>query len=77
MIIEFSAGKIIATQHEVVVRIIGEQMVMLQAQPEAIQLFANGSNVVVANGSECKWSIKLDDEEQLLALSQVIGIACQ
>lgn len=77
MLIEFSAGKIIANQHEVVVRLVGDQMVTMQAQIDAIQLIGKGANVVLANAGECKWSIKLDSESQLLALSQVVGIAVE
>ncbi len=74
MLIEFSGGKIIATQHELVVRVNGEQMVTMQAQIDAIQLIGKGANVILANAGECKWSIKLDNELQLIMVSQAIGI---
>ncbi|EGS57537.1 phosphotransferase system IIA component [Vibrio cholerae HC-51A1] len=32
-----------------------------------------GVNVMIANGSESKWSVKLDDEEQLSAIAQTLG----
>jgi len=62
MVIEFSHGKIIVTPHEVVVR-------------DAVQLIGRGANVLVANGAECKWSIKLDSESQLIEISQQLGVA--
>ncbi|KAB0300686.1 DUF3389 domain-containing protein [Vibrio fortis] len=73
MVITFSGGKIIATPHELVVRLDGEHRVTLQAQVDAIQLIGKGANVVSANGSECKWSIKLDDEQQLRDIANEIG----
>ncbi|GAB2650386.1 DUF3389 domain-containing protein [Vibrio panuliri] len=77
MVIEFSIGKIIATPHEVVIKIQGTQMITLQAQTDAIQLIGRGANVVTANCSEAKWSIKLDNEQQLLDLAAQIGIAIE
>ena len=52
-------------------------MVTLQAQTDAIQLLGRGANVVLSHGAECKWSIKLDSEEQLAELSREIGIDIQ
>lgn len=69
MVITFKGGKIIATAHEIVVRLEGEHRVTLQAQVDSIQLIGKGANVISANGSECKWSIKLDNEQQLNELS--------
>ncbi len=77
MVIEFSLGKIIATQREVVIKLTGDAMVTLQAQTDAIQLLGRGANVVLAHGAECKWSIKLDDEAQLKQLAREIGIEIQ
>jgi len=77
LVIDFKSGKIIATPHEIVVRLDGEHRVTLQAQTDAIQLIGNGANVISVNGAECKWSIKLDNQEQLTELSDVIGIAIQ
>ncbi|MDG3085432.1 DUF3389 domain-containing protein [Vibrio hannami] len=73
MIIEFKNGKVIANQFEVVVRLNGENMVTMQSQVDAIELIS-GANVITANGSECKWSVKLDNENQLQQLSQEVGI---
>ncbi|EGR0365846.1 DUF3389 domain-containing protein [Vibrio cholerae] len=69
MVIQFSGGKIIVTPHEVVVRLGHENRVTL----EAITLMGKGANVMIANGSESKWSVKLDDEEQLSAIAQTLG----
>ncbi|MEF1260358.1 DUF3389 domain-containing protein, partial [Vibrio harveyi] len=74
MVIEFSLGKIIATQREVVIKLNGNGMVTMQAQVDAIQLLGRGANVVLAHGAETKWSIKLDDEDQLSKLAQEICI---
>ncbi|NVC94576.1 DUF3389 domain-containing protein [Vibrio natriegens] len=77
MVIEFSLGKIIATQREIVIKFSGASMVTLQAQTDAIQLLGRGANVVLCHGAECKWSIKLDNEEQLILISKEIGIDIQ
>lgn len=73
MVIEFKNGKIIVTPHELVVKMSGENMITLQAQSDAISLIGRGANVIAANGSETKWSIKLDSEEQLLKVASEIG----
>ncbi|HAU8251811.1 TPA: DUF3389 family protein [Vibrio vulnificus] len=75
MVIEFSHGKIIITPHEVFVRLQGGHSVTLSVQVDAVQLIGRGANVLVANGAECKWSIKLDSESQLIEISQQLGIA--
>ncbi len=77
MVIEFSLGKIIATQREVVIKLTGTSMITLQAQTDAIQLLGRGANVVLSHGAECKWSMKLDDEDQLKQLAQEIGVDIQ
>ncbi|MEH0801393.1 DUF3389 domain-containing protein [Vibrio alginolyticus] len=77
MVIEFSLGKIIATQREIVIKLSSSAIVTLQAQTDAIQLLGRGANVVLSHGAECKWSIKLDNEEQLAELSREIGIDIQ
>lgn len=73
MVINFSAGKIIVTAYEIVVRIDGEQKLVLQAQSDAVTLIGQGANVISVNGSECKWSLKLDCAEQLLDISKQLG----
>lgn len=77
MVIEFSLGKIIAIQREIVIKLSGSAMVTLQAQTDSIQLLGRGANVVLSHGAECKWSIKLDNEEQLADLAREIGIDIQ
>ncbi|NAX43126.1 PTS sugar transporter subunit IIA [Vibrio sp. V17_P4S1T151] len=73
MVIEFSGGKIIVTPHELVVRVLGDLAITLQAQADAVQLIGRGANVISVNCSESKWSIKLDNEEQIKQLSQQLG----
>lgn len=77
MVIEFKYGKIIATQYEVVIRLDGEHRAIMQATADAVQLMGNGANVVVLNCSEAKWSIKLDNEQQLKQLADSIGCSIQ
>ncbi|WP_394150997.1 DUF3389 family protein [Vibrio maritimus] len=72
MIVDFSQGKVIATPHEVVVRLMQGQ-VTLQAQVDALQLILSAC-VLSANGAECKWSVKLDTVEQIEAISSECGI---
>ncbi len=77
MVIEFLNGKVIATAHELVIKLNGPHMVTLQAQTDAVQLIGRGANVVAVNCSEAKWSIKLDNQEQLSELAAQLGIAIQ
>ncbi|AXN33041.1 DUF3389 domain-containing protein [Vibrio coralliilyticus] len=77
MVVEFKSGKIIVTSHEIVVKVATEHMITLQAQVDAVQLIGRGANVIAANGSETKWSIKLDNEQQLFKIANEIGIDIQ
>lgn len=77
MVVEFKSGKIIVTAHELVVRLMDEHRVTMQAQTDAVQLIGKGANVISVNGAECKWSIKLDNEEQLEQVAAEMGIAIQ
>ncbi|TFH92483.1 DUF3389 domain-containing protein [Vibrio ouci] len=77
MVIDFSAGKVIVTPHEIVVKLESASMVTLQSQVDAITLIGRGANVIAANGSETKWSIKLDSEDQLQQIAQETSIAIQ
>ncbi len=70
MVIEFRSGKVIVTPHEMVIKLNGKHMVTLQAQVDAVQLIGRGANVIAANGSETKWSIKLDNAEQVSDIAQ-------
>ncbi|WP_428775000.1 DUF3389 domain-containing protein [Vibrio sp.] len=74
MVIEFSSGKIVLTRQEINIRLSGVAMSVLQAQIEAIELIS-GANVVTANSGEVRWSVKLDNAEQLQQLSEHAGIA--
>lgn len=77
MLIEFKSGKIIVTPHELVVKLDGEHRVTMQAQVDAITLIGQGANVISANGSETKWSIKLDNQEQIQQIADQIGCLVQ
>ncbi len=74
MVIEFSAGKIIVTQFEIVIRVTGSHHISMQAQTDAISLIGRGANVIAVQGAESTWSIKLDNESQLNEVAQALGI---
>ncbi|OCH36391.1 DUF3389 domain-containing protein [Aliivibrio fischeri] len=76
MKISFSEGDIIANQREIVIRLSNKSKTTLQAEVDAITLIG-GANVINAVGSGAKWSVKLDDEEQLQQLAEEIGIAIE
>ncbi|WP_217532327.1 DUF3389 domain-containing protein [Vibrio metschnikovii] len=73
MMIEFSGGKIIATAHEVVVRLLGEHSISLQSSSDNVTFIGRGANVMLANSGGVKWSVKLDNSEQLSELAQSLG----
>ncbi len=73
MVIEFEFGKIIVTPHEVVVRLSAPHSASLHAHPDALTLIGKGANVLLANASDTKWSIKLS-EQQLQTLSDELCI---
>ncbi len=77
MVITFEGGKIIATVHEIVVKLDGPHRATMQAQNDAVTLIGKGANVIAVNTSEAKWSIKLDNDQQLENLSDELGIAIQ
>ena len=77
MTLVFSAGRIVANQHEVVVRLDGESRVSLQAAVDDITLLGKGANVITAMGSGVNWSLRLDSEQQLQELADLIGVAIQ
>ncbi|MFY2507045.1 DUF3389 domain-containing protein [Vibrio pectenicida] len=77
MVVDFSAGKVIVTPHEIVIKVSSEHMITLQAQADAIQLIGRGANVIAAHGAENKWSIKLDDAQQLALIAEQIGVKVQ
>lgn len=72
MTVEFSGGKVLMTPHEIVVRLASNQAT-LQAQVDAVQLILPAC-VISANGAECKWSIRLDNQEQIQQIANETGI---
>lgn len=74
MVLTFSTGKIIANHHEVVVKMVGDSKITLQAQTDDITLIGS-ANVIVASGSGINWSVHLDNQQQIIELSEVIGVA--
>lgn len=76
MKITFSEGDIIANQHELVIRLNNTSRITVQAEIDALTLIG-GANVISAVGSGMKWSIKLDNSEQLELLAQEIGVAIE
>ena len=76
MKVTFSEGDIIVNPHEMVVRLNNTSRVTMQAETDALTLIG-GVNVISAVGSGMKWSIKLDNAEQLEILAQELGIAIE
>ncbi|KKC99390.1 MULTISPECIES: DUF3389 domain-containing protein [Photobacterium] len=74
MILTFSQGRIVANQHELVIRLDGAGKVNLQARADDIRLLRQ-PNMITATGSGVQWSIHLDDDAQLEAMSDCMGIA--
>ncbi|MGF1687948.1 DUF3389 domain-containing protein [Photobacterium japonica] len=77
MNITFSEGRVIANQHELVVRLDGQARATMQAMVDDITLMGRGANVITAMGSGVSWSVRLDSDAQLQAVSDAIGIAIQ
>ncbi|MBY5946302.1 DUF3389 domain-containing protein [Photobacterium rosenbergii] len=77
MTLVFSAGRIVANQHEIVVRLDGASRVSLQAAVDDITLLGKGANVITAMGSGVNWSLRLDSEQQLEELAELLGVAIQ
>ncbi|MGD8110197.1 DUF3389 domain-containing protein [Vibrio sp. TRT 21S02] len=73
MVLDFKSGKIIVNAHEIVIRLSGDHMITMQAQSELVQLIGKGANVIAVNSSDAKWSIKLDNEQQLAVIAQELG----
>lgn len=73
MMIKFSQGHLIVSVHEVQIRFDSSPHMRLQAQVDALRLFGNGANMLVAHDMNCQWAIKLDDETQL---QEIASIAC-
>ncbi|MDN3611614.1 DUF3389 domain-containing protein [Vibrio ostreicida] len=77
MVINFTGGKVIVTPYEIVIKLVSKHKVTLEAQVDAVQLIGGGANVIAANGSETKWSLKLDNTEQLQDIANEIGLEIQ
>lgn len=75
MNIVFSQGRVIANQYELVIRLDGDARITLQAMAEDVSLRGKGVNVVTAMGTGVNWSVRLDNEEQLILLADALGIA--
>ncbi|GLO63682.1 PTS sugar transporter subunit IIA [Vibrio sp. MACH09] len=74
MVIPIEGGKIIVNAFELVVRLDDAYKTTLQAQNDAIQLIGKGANVISVNGSECKWSVKLPQAEQLEQIAKEMSL---
>lgn len=74
MVIPIEGGKIIVNAFELVVRLDDAYKTTLQAQNDAIQLIGKGANVISVNGSECKWSVKLSQAEQLEQIAKEMSL---
>lgn len=75
MVIDFSQGKFIVTEFEVQVRL-NAASIVLQASAEDISL-RRQPPMLIANGGAVRWSIKLDNETQLQAVQEILGIDCE
>lgn len=73
MVINIPGGKVIATAHEVMVKL-QENRMTLQAQTDDIALLG-APCMLVANGGTVNWSLALGSEENLKAVSDATGIA--
>ncbi|PKF50426.1 DUF3389 family protein [Enterovibrio nigricans] len=75
MVIQISGGRVIATMHEVMVKL-QENRATLQAQVDDISILAAAKMLVVSGGS-INWSISLETDENVQALSDATGIAAK
>ncbi|WP_019615054.1 DUF3389 domain-containing protein [Psychromonas ossibalaenae] len=76
MLINFTQGKIIANNREIMIKLSGEARITLQAQVDEITLIG-GANVITAVGSGISWSLCLDGSEQLQSVAQETGVAIE
>lgn len=72
MVLDFSQGKLIATEFEVQIRL-SVANVVLQASAEDVSLRLDPP-MIIANGGGVRWSMKLDNTDQLDALQALLGI---
>ncbi|AAN55049.1 DUF3389 domain-containing protein [Shewanella oneidensis MR-1] len=72
MVLDFSQGKLIATEFEVQIRL-SVANVVLQASAEDVSLRLDPP-MIIANGGSVRWSMKLDNSDQLQSLQALLGI---
>jgi hypothetical protein len=73
MVITFKHGKIIVTPNELVIKLTGDAHIMMQASAETVELIGQGVNVIAVNSGAVRWSVKLDNGEQMIAIADVLG----
>ncbi|WP_028022451.1 DUF3389 family protein [Enterovibrio calviensis] len=73
MVITIPGGRVVATMHEVMVKL-EQNRITLQAQTDDISLLA-APCMLIANGGSINWSISLGSEENMEAVSHATGIA--
>ncbi|WP_028117949.1 DUF3389 domain-containing protein [Ferrimonas senticii] len=74
MKLSFSQGTLIANPNELMVRLDGPARITFQAGADNIQLIGI-ANVITGFGGGVSWSLQLDNDEQLIALAQELGLA--
>ncbi|MCE0495734.1 DUF3389 family protein [Vibrio salinus] len=73
MVINYSAGKIIVTPMEIVIRVSVSGGITMQAYRDTITLYGDAC-VIAANSGDAKWSLTLDNQEQLCLISKETGV---
>ncbi|MDD1792098.1 DUF3389 domain-containing protein [Enterovibrio sp. ZSDZ42] len=73
MVITIPGARVVATMHEVMVKL-EQNRITLQAQTDDISLLAVPC-MLIANGGSVNWSISLGNEENMEAVSHATGIA--
>lgn len=73
MVITIPGGRVIATAHEVMVKL-QENQITMQAQTDDISLLG-GPCILVASGGAVNWSFSLGNQENLQAVADATGIA--
>ncbi|WP_394209571.1 DUF3389 family protein [Enterovibrio calviensis] len=73
MVIIIPGGRVVATMHEVMVKL-EENRLTLQTQTDDISLLG-APCMLIANGGTVNWSISLGSEENLNAVSEATGVA--
>ncbi|NKF51603.1 DUF3389 family protein [Shewanella sp. WXL01] len=72
MIISFSQGRLIVTAQEVQCRIVKSNLVMA-ASVDDLTIYRQG-RVIVADAGTVRWSVSLDDDEQLQQVLAETGL---